>query len=179
MLLLFKDPNNILEGECKSKLLDPNSELYKWIQQFRQKLAEHGIIFDAREPHVELFSHQEYMTERINRVTQRAVQLHGSEISMDLHIMAGKALVLSTDFVEKYGVTHLTIAYFKEGLIDSQLEDLNNLDFEHFKKYRISARIYELTETTGCVENAILKYLVQNHNVKMRITTRSNDTLKV
>ncbi len=74
------------------------------------------------------------MTQRITRVTQRAVQLHGSEISMDLYILAGKALVLNTGFVEKYGVTHLTIAYFKEGLIDGQLEDLNKLDFEHFKK---------------------------------------------
>ena len=54
------EPKKKLQGETKSKFLDPNSELYYHIYDCQQRLKHAGIRFESRlEPHVELISNTE------------------------------------------------------------------------------------------------------------------------
>jgi hypothetical protein len=120
--LKFKNPDQKIEGEGRSKLLDETCTLALWVSELRTKLTHHGIIFDARPMHIELclqFEEEEQ--------SKRANALHNTYINPQIFVMVEKALIVYTGIVNLYGMTHCTIAYFKEGLTMAQYEILQKI----------------------------------------------------
>ena len=115
--LKFIDPDQKLDGENKSKLLCPDSELFQWINKIRSLLTQHDIKFDARTPHIELVSQS---NEPLSVIQSRANHLHRSFVKKELSVMHNKALVIYTGIVNMYGMTHTTVAYFKESINERQ-----------------------------------------------------------
>ncbi len=89
------EPKKKLQGETKSKFLDPNSELYYHIYDCQQRLKHAGIRFESRlEPHVELISN----TESKEVFLTRSKELHNMEVDVtnkDLYKVMGKTLVMT------------------------------------------------------------------------------------
>ena len=119
--LKFINPNERIQGENKSKLLDPECELYIYVKQIRDLLSERGVVFDTRPPHIELsrMSNLDPI-----ELAKRANSIHLSCVYPKLDLMVQKALVIHTGVVDQYGSTHCTIAYFKQGLNQEQYSNL-------------------------------------------------------
>lgn len=113
MKILLKNPNERIQGERKSKLLDENSEFYKFILKCRNWLITNGYEIDCRHPHIELL--KEFEKNDINLLIKRSLTLHNKEIYFEFSRI-GKALVLETGEINGYGKTHCTIAFFPKGL---------------------------------------------------------------
>ena len=120
----FLAPNNKVQGEGKSKLLSPQSELYEWIMNIRNKLTDAKISFDARPPHIEISKDANLSA---SEFTKRAQTLENTYVSKDLYVLADNALVVYTGILNFYGITHATIAYFKEGLSEQQYDTIVKL----------------------------------------------------
>jgi len=118
----FKNPDEKIEGEGKSKLLDETCSLAIWVQSIRSKLSEHGIVYDARPMHIELCLQFE-----VEEQSRRAHLLHNTFVIPQIFVMVEKALVVYTGMVNMYGMTHCTIGYFKEGLTVVQYDILQKL----------------------------------------------------
>lgn len=108
--ILFKNPNRLLKGEGKSKFLDENSDLYKWLKSVRESLEmKYGcnIAKQRMDFHIELVS-----TKNRQLLIERSKMLHGMEIEPTLSLIdsseskEAKALVI---MVLNY---HITVAYF-------------------------------------------------------------------
>lgn len=89
------EPKKKLQGETKSKFLDPNSELYYHVYDCQQRLKHAGIRFESRlEPHVELISN----TDSKETFLSRAKELHNMEVDVtnkDIYKVVGKTLVMN------------------------------------------------------------------------------------
>ena len=85
-----------------------------WVIAARTSLRARGLVFDARDPHIEVLVKKE--DDAVLRA--RARELHGRRLNplsrLD-EIVGGKgtAVVVSTGSVSGYGETHCTIAFFK------------------------------------------------------------------
>jgi len=123
MQLLLQDPTKKLIGENRSKLLSHECELYKFIERIQLKMRNAGLLFDARPQHVELFRQppQVHTEEGLTEYQKRTNEVHGRIVEPELSIMNRKALVINTGEVQGYGETHVTVAYFKEGISERQL----------------------------------------------------------
>jgi hypothetical protein len=117
----FIDPERKIEGEGKSKLLCPSSELYTWIVSIQERLRAAKIVFDARPPHIEISSTSNLNSEEFNK---RAQLLQNKNVSKEVFVLADKALVVYTGILNFYGQTHATVAYFTEGLSTKQYDIL-------------------------------------------------------
>jgi hypothetical protein len=89
------EPKKKLQGETKSKFLDPNSDLYFHVYDCQQRLKHAGIRFESRlEPHVELISN----TESKEVFLSRAKELHNMEVDTtdkNIYKVMGKTLVMT------------------------------------------------------------------------------------
>lgn len=89
------EPKKKLQGETKSKFLDPDSDLYYHIYDCQQRLKHAGIRFESRlEPHVELVSN----TDSKETFLSRAKELHNMEVDVtnkDIYKVVSKTLVMN------------------------------------------------------------------------------------
>lgn len=127
MLILkvhFIDPNNRLKGkERRSKLLDPKSDLYKWVDNEYKLLIEkygdtsqEGLVGSKRmDYHIELIKGRKEATDEL--LVERAQQLEGKEVIIPQKLSSmGRALVVDGPNLEGYGNTHITVAFFPKGV---------------------------------------------------------------
>ncbi len=117
MKIQFTSVDAILTGERKSKLLDPQSELYQACDAKYQELKEkYGAAIGAKRMdfHIELVSRNETWSEEL--VLTRARELHGLEIDMSNICVMGRALVVMTPQVTGYAQPHITLAFFPNGV---------------------------------------------------------------
>lgn len=130
----FQDPFTMLPGERNSKLLQPDSALVQRLSAMRERLMSvYGptTIKGDRPWHIELnrplsvrdgstsIVAGRLMEEVQEKVLSRAAQLQGRIIPVDdkaSFAIMGKAFVFNTPAVESYGPTHVTVAYFPNGL---------------------------------------------------------------
>ena len=88
------EPKKKLQGETKSKFLDPDSDLYFHIYDCQQRIKHAGIRFESRlEPHVELISN----TESKEVFLARAKELDMKEFDAtdkSIYKIVGKTLVM-------------------------------------------------------------------------------------
>lgn len=123
----FLHPDRIdAQRERCSKLLDPDSELYQALLKLRQGLRETYGETIAHPPrmdfHVEVMKWQSSYTEA--EMLQRVHQLENQNIQLTLSPFKSKAMVINCPEVEGYGPTHITVAYFPQGLpIENNVSD--------------------------------------------------------
>lgn len=114
-LIEFEDPTRRLQGEGCSKKLKVDSDLVRYLSDLRRKIQARVTVpvkGDDRPWHIEV-------TKRSDRdqLVQRAQGLHGQRVDVaNITTMHGKALVLKTPSVPGYGPTHITIAFFPNGV---------------------------------------------------------------
>lgn len=109
----FLNPNARIEGkEMRSKLLEPSSELYGWLQNERKIVCEKYENVDPQRMdfHIELISKTETPSEEL--LVSRAKQLEGSVCDSSQKVLIGKTYMLPCPAVQGYGDTHITIAHF-------------------------------------------------------------------
>jgi len=124
MEIRFKDPDRRLNNELRSKLLDSNSALYKYLTNRRNELILQygetktgGKIGDARmDFHVELIGQIEKPS--VELLIERAEKVEGHFATIQTEEVLGKALVIDGPWINGYGNTHITIAYFPGGVPD-------------------------------------------------------------
>jgi len=118
MKIKFLDPNSRITGkEGRSKLLDPNSELYLWLDDEYKRLKEkYGELVGSKrmDYHIEVIKRVETPTEEL--LVQRSQQLEDQDVDTSKIGKMWKAWVLYTPEIEGYGVTHSTIAFFPKGV---------------------------------------------------------------
>jgi len=114
----FEDPNNKMQGEGCSKKLKVDSEFVKYLSTLRRNIQEKSttpVKGDDRPWHIEL-------TKRSDKdfLVQRSREIQGKIVDVrDLNnyaIMNKKAFVFNTPEVTGYGPTHVTIAFFSNGV---------------------------------------------------------------
>ena len=110
----FISTDKRVSGERRSKLLKHETPLYNWVENARANLHKAGYVFDTRDPHIEVLKEEE--RDMVELSVARARELQGRLIALSPLIKLGNALVLGTGQVEGYGDTHITIAYFRQGL---------------------------------------------------------------
>lgn len=127
----FEDPDHIIsKKEKKSKLLKTTSSLYSVLSVYRSKLlsAYGEDVSDQRmDFHVELVKRSEGWTE--DKLLDRAKELEGRCIDLantDVWNIGRHSVTIKTGRVMGYGNTHITLAYFKEGVP----EDVEDVLFE-------------------------------------------------
>lgn len=127
----FEDPDHqIPKKEKKSKLLKTASSLYSVLTVYRSKLlsAYGEDVSDQRmDFHVELVKRSEEWTEE--KLLDRARELEGRCIDLadtDVWNIGRHSMTIKTGRVMGYGNTHITLAYFKEGVP----EDVEDVLFE-------------------------------------------------
>jgi hypothetical protein len=117
MQVNFTDPNTRLPNELRSKLLKPDSSLYKWLAAQRQAFVDkYGDRVGPMRMdfHVELIRRDEEPTEEM--LVSRCKLLEGTDVPSTTLGKLGKAIVLTIASVEGYGPTHITITYFPAGV---------------------------------------------------------------
>lgn len=122
--ILFLDPNNRIEGrEVRSKLLHPTSALYAHLQAVRNRIcARYGDLVGPKRMdfHVELIHLEELydMSDEDARKTlvARAQKLQGEEMSVFTRGPFGKAVGVLVPFLVRGSPTHVTLAYFPQGI---------------------------------------------------------------
>lgn len=111
MEVQFTNPAKRLANERRSKLLDPNSKLYQFLQNKRDELSQKypGQVGDKRmDFHIELIKDGEQVTDEL--LVTRAQAIQGSTVQL-IYSTIGKAYVLNTP-----SGTHITIAFFPKGV---------------------------------------------------------------
>jgi hypothetical protein len=124
----FEDPENLIpKKERKSKLLKTTSPLYSVLTVYRNKLlAEYGdYVSDQRmDFHIELVKKSEEWSEE--KLINRAKELEGRCIDLadtDSWNIGRHSVTIKTGRLMGYGNTHITLAYFKEG-VPKDVEDI-------------------------------------------------------
>lgn len=117
--ILFKDPNARLQDEMRSKLIKPDCELYNRLDKLRYGyLTLYGLESVAprrMDYHIELIKTKEEARDE-NLLVKRCQKLEGVVLNELELCKMGKAIVLKTPYVEGYGITHITVAYFPDGV---------------------------------------------------------------
>ncbi len=115
----FKDPNNRISGEeRRSKLLDPSSELYKWVDnKFKDLVAKYGEQVGSKrmDYHIELLKRNDNTSDG-KLLVERCQQLENKDVDVTNVGQLGRAYVLHTGKVDGYGETHVSIAFFPKGV---------------------------------------------------------------
>ncbi len=109
--VLLIEPKKKLQGETKSKFLDPDSDLYFHIYDCQQRIKHAGIRFESRlEPHVELISNSEGKEVFL----RRAKELHMMEVDTTdktIYKIVGKTLVMNLPSLSDREIS-IKIAHF-------------------------------------------------------------------
>lgn len=113
MKLEFLSPNQRLaDRECRSKLLHPGSQLYRYLERCRAVLESRFPVASKRmDFHLELA----HSPQEADLVTERAQKLEGRDLPLSF-VPVKKAFCLAGPVVPGYGPTHITIAYFPQGM---------------------------------------------------------------
>lgn len=110
-----------------SKLLDPKSKLYQHLSTLRERLLTAYPWRIAHPPrmdfHIEVIKWGTTYTE--TEMLERCAELQGQLISPSTYAQMGKAIVIPTPKVSGYGPTHITLAWFPEGIVS--IEELQNV----------------------------------------------------
>jgi hypothetical protein len=107
----FQNPQERLKNERRSKLIDPESALYKVLGQKRNELLlkyPNQIADKRMDFHIELINNRENATDEL--LISRANSMHGLSCP-EKYTVLGQAYVLSTP-----NNTHITVAYFPKGV---------------------------------------------------------------
>lgn len=123
----FIDHTRKLDNEFKSKLLKPESELYKHLRKIRQFLIdvypEVKVSVQRMDFHIELVSKDEAKEMDDPTVwktlVDRATELQGKEIKVNL-VKLGKAVV-----VPVYDRYHITVAHYQDGVFPDFSGEIN------------------------------------------------------
>lgn len=122
----FKDPNRVLQNEKRSKLINPDCTLYQYLTYARKEFLVKfpGQIDDPprMDFHIEVITANELYSE--TKVLARVAELEGKPF-VPKFIQCGKAIAFETLAVSGYGPTHITVAWFRQGIPES-LKDLFN-----------------------------------------------------
>jgi hypothetical protein len=125
----FENPNKRLETaekkEVRSKLLKVDSDLYRRATELREKIkAKFGNLVDSQRMdfHIELI--RKDPTE--DKLITRAQSLEGQLIDTTVFETTPKSIGIKCPFVEDYGYTHCTLAYFPLGLPHDILYTVSN-----------------------------------------------------
>ena len=111
----FQNPNQRISGERRSKLLDSDSDLYKYVDSVYKNLVnKYGNLIGPRrmDYHIELIGEGEDCTDEL--LVERCQQLENQQLKPILGII-NRGYVLFCPPVDGYGKTHITIAFFKKG----------------------------------------------------------------
>jgi hypothetical protein len=84
----------------------------------RKKLSERGLEFDTRSPHIELNHNKN------RNLSEKALKLESIYINKNITLLNDKAIVVNTGYIEGYGMTHCTIAYFMNGLSSNMFNNI-------------------------------------------------------
>lgn len=129
----FEDPNNAIpKRERKSKLLKNDSALYSVLRAYRNKLESNygDLVSNQRmDFHTELIKRNDDVTE--DKLVERAQQLEGRCIDLadtDSWNIGRHSVSINTGRVYGYGNTHITVAYFKQGVPDDVEDVLFEVD---------------------------------------------------
>lgn len=129
----FEDPNNAIpKRERKSKLLKNDSALYSVLRAYRNKLESNygDLVSNQRmDFHTELIKRNDDVTEE--KLVDRAQQLEGRCIDLadtDSWNIGRHSVSINTGRVDGYGNTHITVAYFKQGVPDDVEDVLFEVD---------------------------------------------------
>lgn len=127
----FEDPDHIIsKKEKKSKLLKKSSSLYSVLYVYRNKLLEaygEDVSDQRMDFHIEVVKKSEEWTE--DKLLDRAKELDGRCIDLadtDMWNIGRHSVTIKTGRVMGYGNTHITLAYFKNGVP----EDVEDVLFE-------------------------------------------------
>ena len=116
--ILFQEPNFKIQGqECRSKLLLKGSPLYEHLEMQQNRLITlHGEDVGEKRMdfHIELIGKGETVTEEL--LVKRCQEIQGVEVDINDVIKSGRALILCCPEVSGYGKTHITIAFFPNGV---------------------------------------------------------------
>ena len=136
MDIKFLEPfRRIPRKENKSKLIDPNTELYDFLEKYRQNIIKYSGVVVADKL-------MDYHIQILNRFESNNIQLflnrvrYLSQFNIDINDInnygfVGKAFVLFTPRIPNYGRTHITIAYFQYKPADIlHLINLNPINFK-------------------------------------------------
>jgi hypothetical protein len=123
----FLDPTTVIAGKEKcSKLLNPRSDLYRHLDALRTRIVK-AFPGKVQSPprmdlHIEMI-HKEEVPPQPGCLVKRCALLQGQQIDASPRLMEkmGKALVIPTPAVDGYGDTHITVAWFPEGVSDDAL----------------------------------------------------------
>lgn len=139
----FEDPDHIIsKKEKKSKLLKKSSSLYSVLYVYRNKLLEaygEDVSDQRMDFHIEVVKKSEEWTE--DKLLDRAKELDGRCIDLadtDMWNIGRHSVTIKTGRVMGYGNTHITLAYFKNGVpedvedvlfeIDDRTTDFNDIN---------------------------------------------------
>lgn len=116
--LQLQDPLNIIKGkERRSKLLDPESDLYKYVDKMRTTIEQTypGHMTERRmDLHVELIKKRETCTEQL--LNQRSLAFHGCTVDVSDIRKYGNAIAIQCPNMFGHDNLHLSIAYFPKEL---------------------------------------------------------------
>ena len=116
MKIEFLDATKRLNGERRSKLLKPGSDLYNHVDsEYKKLVSKFGNLVGSKrmDSHIELIGRNEKPTDEL--LVERAIALEGTEVDIDDTEALGRAWVLFTDKNRKH---HVTIAFFPNGVPD-------------------------------------------------------------
>jgi len=124
-----------IKRECRSVLLDPNSELVHFLRGIRHDLLLLDDRADARAFHIELVHVRPRDMSASWEVLIKAKKLQGQLVDVadttKYRIMNNRAFVFDTPYVDGYGDTHLTIAYFRQGISSVLEKKIRNVVKKH------------------------------------------------
>jgi len=110
----FTNPcDQIVGQERRSKLLNPESNLYKWLSAAKGRLqtAYPGAIHDRMDFHVEVVKKGEQWSRDL--LNERSMELNGTDIRPSECLESyGKAIALKIPSSDM----HITVAYFPSGV---------------------------------------------------------------
>lgn len=130
MKILLANPDKRIEQDGKregrSKYLDRESELYKFLREVIGRINEKFTPSPERmDLHMEVCRARGLSEEDMRK---QAHQVHEQEVDvtdMDNWDFVGRAFALKTPYVEGYGETHITVAFFRDNR--PSLEELRSL----------------------------------------------------
>ena len=121
---------DMIEGENRSKLVDPNCSAYQWVEEIRKTLQQHSLVFKFRLPMcVEIVKASDEVSkeEKLNR----AKCLHDINIKKQIYLhFDKKSLVVRTGSVQGYGYTNIFVGWFQEKLTLDNLALFRRLIFD-------------------------------------------------
>ena len=137
----FKFPHNLGSGEHKSKLIDPASDLYKFLEKVRNRIhsrlgsTDNSVLPKRMDFHIELVdsgASMEVMAARTKKIQEQQADVHKCYIYK-------KALCLTTPTMNDDGDrckrTHITIAFCKDEISEEIRREMMAIILEEIRAH--------------------------------------------